>query len=430
MKSNLTTIVRILIIALLIAPLSVHSVEQADIDSKQSALDKLQSKIDKRQKNYSELQDKVTVYKENIKSKQQEALTLESQLEVLDANIGRVETEKEATENKIEELDASIEILQIEINDTEVDVDDKKDQIGDLIVELHRFDNQTYLERLAGNNTLSEVSASIQYTESVNSEFKSTLNDLQDLKAELQEEKIDLKDNREDQKEKKVELVVQEETLSSQIAVKENLKTEVEEDEEKFKALVAEIQAEQAEINSSLTTLEKSARKTLDELTSLKKASNPAGDQDTNTNTSTSKPITLPTEFNPDWPVRGVITTTFRDPAYIYRRYFQHDAIDIASSQGTPVKAADSGVVAITKFDGTPNFAYVTIVHPEGYSTMYAHVSAIYVEPEQVVEKGQTIAAVGGTPGTPGAGKFTTGPHVHFGVRLNNIPVDPLLYLP
>ena len=86
--------------------------------------------------------------------------------------------------------------------------------------------------------------------------------------------------------------------------------------------------------------------------------------------------------------------------------------------------------MAVVKCDGISNYAYVMIVHADNFATIYGHVSAVYVEPDQVVQKGQTIAAIGGLPGTPGAGRFTTGPHVHFGVRLNGIPVDPLIYLP
>lgn len=409
-------------------PVNSYAVTDKEIDTKQGKLNTLQSSIQKKKTEYQSLQDKVTTYKESLKARQQEALTLESQLEVIDENIGLTETEIEKTSVKIDQLDAEIEKLQIQIADTQQDVNDKQDQIGSLISDLYVFNEQTYLEVALSNSTLSEFSSQIEYTEDVNTEFKSALDKLQDLKQQLQDKKGELNTAREDTKTKKIELTTQKDSLESQAVAKENLLVEVEEDEEKFQQLVKELQAEQAEVNANISGLEKTARQTLDELSSLKGTNQPDGE--TPVDSEPGQNIALPTDFDPIWPVNGVITTTFHDPGYIYRRYFEHDAIDIAASQGTALKAADSGVVAVVKYDGTPNYAYVMVVHADNFATIYGHVSQVYVQPDEVVQQGQTIAAIGGYPGTPGAGGFTTGSHVHFGVRLNGIPVDPLLYLP
>jgi murein DD-endopeptidase MepM/ murein hydrolase activator NlpD len=71
----------------------------------------------------------------------------------------------------------------------------------------------------------------------------------------------------------------------------------------------------------------------------------------------------------------------------------------------------------------------VTIRHDNGLATLYGHVSGFLVQEGQRVRAGDPIALSGGTPGTKGAGRLTTGAHLHFEVYLDGKKVDPLEYL-
>ncbi len=113
------------------------------------------------------------------------------------------------------------------------------------------------------------------------------------------------------------------------------------------------------------------------------------------------------------WPMSG----------YISQRYYDyHPAVDIAAPQGTPIKAADSGYVAVVGRSDYGYGRYVLIDHGNGFQTLYAHFSVIYVKVGQSVGKGQTIGLCGST------GK-STGPHVHFEVKLNGVRRNPMIYL-
>lgn len=122
------------------------------------------------------------------------------------------------------------------------------------------------------------------------------------------------------------------------------------------------------------------------------------------------------------WPVSGPITSPFgyRDHP-IFGRQILHAGIDIGVDEGTPVAAADSGVVVDADWLGGYGYA-VIIDHGNGLSTVYGHNSSLNVSPGQSVSKGQIIAYSGSTGNS-------TGPHVHFEVRSGGEPVDPMGYL-
>jgi murein DD-endopeptidase MepM/ murein hydrolase activator NlpD len=120
-------------------------------------------------------------------------------------------------------------------------------------------------------------------------------------------------------------------------------------------------------------------------------------------------------------PVNGPITSGFGyriHPIFGYRRF--HSGVDFGVGYGTPIRAADSGtVVYATGMGGYGNV--IMINHGGGISTLYAHQSSFAVTGGSV-GKGQVIGYVGSTG-------WSTGPHLHFEVRVNGSPVDPMGYI-
>ena len=98
-----------------------------------------------------------------------------------------------------------------------------------------------------------------------------------------------------------------------------------------------------------------------------------------------------------------------------------HQGLDIAASPGSPIFAPADGVVSFAGFDAGYG-KLVSIDHGYGVVTRFGHTSQIFVEVGQKIHRHDIVAAVGST------GR-STGPHVHYEVRVNNVPVDPQNYV-
>jgi murein DD-endopeptidase MepM/ murein hydrolase activator NlpD len=127
-------------------------------------------------------------------------------------------------------------------------------------------------------------------------------------------------------------------------------------------------------------------------------------------------PQTPPSSAGLIWPVSGPITSPFG-----MRWGKLHPGIDISAPTGTPIRAAASGRVVSAGRDG--GYGNLTVIdHGNGLATAYAHQSRLGVSAGQAVVQGQVIGDVGSTG-------FSTGPHLHFEVRVDGSPVDPMGYL-
>ncbi len=122
------------------------------------------------------------------------------------------------------------------------------------------------------------------------------------------------------------------------------------------------------------------------------------------------------------WPVRGWVTSPFGNRISPFSSILKfHEGIDIATQTGMPVLAPADGLVIKANFN-TGYGNVVEISHGYGVKTSYAHNSRLSVKAGQRVRRGDVIAYVGNS----GA---STGPHLHYEVRLNGLPVNPLRYV-
>lgn len=391
-----------------------QEVEKEKKPEKENLVDKLYEYIETKKSQIKSLKEQTEIYEKNIEIKKTEALTLKNQIDILNSRLAKTELDIKTLKVQIEEVNLEIQNINLQIQEKSWLIQKQKKSLAEFMRLIHRREEKTPLELLILNKTFSEFFDELQYLKRVQEDLCRLLLRLKNLKQELEVKHITLENKKQELESFKQDLEDEKVKLQEERANKEFLTKETRLSELKFQNLLYELRKEQEQTNIEIVNIEKQIRAKL----KWQQKMGQMGD----------------VFF--EWPVpyQG-ITAYFHDPDYIFRHIFEHPAIDLRTlrngvpTMGMSVRAAESGYVAKAK-DAGLGYSYVMIIHNNGFSTVYGHLSRIDVEEDTYVTKGQVIGLSGGTPGTPGAGRLTTGPHLHFEIRLNGIPVNPLEYLP
>ncbi len=383
-------------------------------DTTNAEIEALNQKITEKKAKIQQLEASIAQVKKDISAKQLESVSLKNQISILDNRTTQTELDIEATEEKLDTLNLEISALELKIQLEEEDIAKQKEMLAELIRTISYESDKSYLEVIAAYDNFSEFYNRVQYLQTVEEDMGKSAKTLRLAKADLEDKKSNTEERKESYEELKSSLDEKKKDYEEQISDKENLLFQTKSSEMSFQALLSNLKQQYQDIESEIEGVEKEMRSKLEAQNKLSET----GNQDSDGLFS--------------WPTQSrYITAYFHDPDYPYKYVFEHNAIDIRAAQGTPVKAAASGYVGRARTCTTSAcYSYVMLLHSDNFSTVYGHLSKIIVNEEDFVTRGDIIGYSGGTPGTIGAGPFVTGPHLHFEVRKNGIPVNPLNYLP
>ncbi|HUT21902.1 MAG TPA: peptidoglycan DD-metalloendopeptidase family protein [Candidatus Bipolaricaulota bacterium] len=420
METKTKGLIKICAIAAIIGLFANFGFARADIDSE---INDINSQIKDKQKTLESLKKQADSYLDNINAKQNETVSLQNQLSILENKIAKAEIDIQTTEATIEKTQLEIKDVAIQISNREADILKKDDELQELVRLLYKSDQQGTLQILLANDTLSDFFDQVKHTKSLQGNLQNSLISVKSYKAQLESKKDTLNKKNDELDKLRKQAEQQKIALQEELDSKGYLLKETKNSEEKFYNLYWQTKQEQQNSSAEIYSLEKEARLKLEELENKRKEASPSKTE------SGFKPLSDSTIM---WPIKDIsrgISATFHDPTYPFRHLFEHPGIDVRAYQSTAIYAASDGYVISAKDNGY-GYNYISIMHANGISTVYGHVSKILVKPDQYVIKGQQIGQTGGMPGTLGAGNLSTGPHLHFEVRLNGIPVNPLDYLP
>lgn len=409
-------IVRVLLIGILffgvLSPLFAFSQTISSNSQTTAEIDALNKKISERKDRIRQLEESMEEYKKKIEQKRLEGVSLSNQVVILDARVNQAKLDLNATETKIDAASLEIESLGLSIADKEKTIAREKRMMAELLRTMHRHNETNVVEMLAAYDNFSDFYNRLQYLERVDKDIGKSVKTIRAAKADLEQKTAQASERKSAYESLKEELSQKKKDLEESVFTKQDILAKTKASEKTYQTLLASLKRQYQETENEIVNIERDVRRRLEAQNKI--------------------PDALPdTQGLFQWPTQSrYITAGFHDPEYPFRNVFEHNAIDIRASQGTAVRAAASGYVARAKRCGTSScYSYVMIVHTESLSTVYGHLSQVAVSEDQFVTRGDVIGYSGGTPGTVGAGPFVTGPHLHFEVRQNGIPVDPLGYL-
>ncbi len=371
----------------------------------------LNDQLDVKKDNIQQIDQKIQELQQQIEQKQNEQVTLKNQITIFDTEIEKTKAQIQKTQVETERTNLEIDKLKIEIDLKKKEIANQKIILGEYIRLIYEYDQVSAIEILFGYNSFSDFLDQMENVETLENKGQQTLDQVQRIKIEMDSNKKDLDSKAKDLANLDDQLSFEKEELSGKKIGKENILVQTKDKEEEFQSLLVKAKEEQDIANNEIYAIEQQIRS--------QQQDDPQQDdwQDVG-------------GAELGWPINPVqgISAYFMDPSYYAFWGLQHYAIDIPAPQGTPMHAPADGYVAKYS-DAGLGYSYILLYHGNGLSTVFGHASACYVAEGSNVKRGDVIGLSGGMPGSRGAGFMTTGPHLHFEVRINGNPVDPMKYL-
>ena len=400
----------VLISTLLVSsyPSQGHAQDDATSTSVKREIDALNSQVKDKERRIKELDSSIGKYRSRITENEQAVSSLQNEVALMENRIQEKRLAIERTRNQIDLVNLEIQRIGEEIILTERTIQRRQDSLSELIRQMQEADGVSLLDTFLARPSLSEFFTRLDELKRVEIELSQATKDVKASKRIYEQKKVEQESRRVQLQDQKKQLTEESEHLEEELAAKISLVNETQGKEEEFQRILHELRQQQQGEADDIASLRNRLEDTLDSVDEALAR----GD------------ILL------NWPVKAPrgISAHFHDVSYPFRKLFEHPGVDVPTPVGTPVKAAAGGYVAWNK-TGKQYGNYVMIVHPGGIATVYAHLSAFRAKPDTYVERGEIIGYSGGRPGDPGAG-LSTGPHLHFEVRQNGIPVNPENFLP
>jgi len=339
------------------------------------------------QGNLLEVREELDAARDEYDQAVKELKALESQIATLEAQIAETEEEIETLQAQIMEYSNQLFELNERIVRLEIEIFDQGSALNKRLRIMYMTGEQSMLAVLLNSESFVDLLYNMEMVRKIH---ESDVAFLAELEAKLDEVE-----------QKKAEVRRIEDTLKDQQTALQIFKDQLDEDKAALAVAKRRVQQIRDAAAAEIDRLEKESKRIEQELVNM---TSQWGDYAGGAMA---------------WPVLGPVTSEFGMRYHpVTGRYVMHNGIDIGVKTGTPVHAAADGLVYFSGWN-TGGYGYLVMIdNGSKIVTMYAHNSALAVSAGQVVHRGDIIAYAGSTG-------MSTGPHVHFEVRVSGTPQNP-----
>lgn len=337
-----------------------------------------------------------------------------AKLKQIQADLDAANARLQGIRNKQAEINAQIAQTQNEIVKMEAYLKTRQNVLNRRVRAIYMHGQLNYLEVILGANSFSDFANRVELLKRIIRSDYNLILEIQKQKAAIEAKKAQL----EEDKRQLDALAAEAEKTQKEIAAKKAEQQKVLDAAKSNKAAAAQMEQD---LNAQLASVRNLIQQRLAAAEAARQAAQQAAESD-NGGSGGSDDNYVQGTGAMSWPCSGPITSPFGYRTHpIFGTTIFHAGIDIGVDYGTPIHAADSGVVVYSGWISGYGNA-VIIDHGGGVSTLYGHNQSLAVSEGQSVSKGSVIAYAGSTGNS-------TGPHCHFEVDVNGSPVNPMGYL-
>ena len=443
MNKKLTSFVCLLLVFIMIFAFDISAATQAELEAQiaqnNAQIQANQEKLNELKEQKENQQQYLEALEEQIKAVESKASNLQTQVETIDTQIDKLDGELTQLSNETKAINADIAQTEKDIKETQSDITEKSQNLSAKLRSVYINGNQSALKILMGSKSLASFLTRLEMMKRTSEKDKKVILDFKEQVTDLKNDKKKLEKDRKELAEKEAEISVKKEEQN-------NKKTALLEKQKEYDSTMSSLEGQYGEVEKVMAGIDKSSSAYKDYINKLE-AENAAADAEIdrilkdyyatqNQQSTTRLPASnaAPGESYQGtgswyWPIGN--TWCYISSEYGYRDasisgWSFHGGIDLAGGNGklhgAPVYATRAGTVIAAVTSDTGYGIYVLIDHGDGYSSLYAHMSARYVEVGNYVTQGQMIGRVGNTGNSRGA-------HLHFEIRYYGEKKDPLNYV-
>ncbi|AFA49296.1 murein hydrolase activator EnvC family protein [Acetobacterium woodii] len=348
---------------------------------------------------------------------------IEDEISKVNDEVSRINGVIDSINGELAAIEADIAKKQDELKIAETKKHEQEESMSDRLRTLYMYGNGSIMEFVFSASDFSDFITKLDMSRYIIAADKESLDALDATKKVIDEKKKGIEADRLKTVDKKNE---QETALTQQnevLAQKDQLLAQNQALLDQYQAIEDAETATSANIEAQLQAYYAEQQAAAEQAAAAaQKSGNEGSDESTGSSGGEAPANTSTPEYSSSyvWPCYGDITSPFGwriHPIYGDSRF--HSGVDIGASSGTPVACAGNGTVISAGWNGGYGNCVIVDIG-NGYSAVYGHLSAIYVSSGETVSAGQTVGAVGSTGDS-------TGPHLHYEIRLYGSPVSPYI---